>query len=89
MPGATETPDVVEGIQATLLGVTTAARADYYRVFMKIHGAEGDYTPLGSPSDPDFTLESLPVNSMIDIVVTAVNNVGESPVSQVVTVTTH
>ena len=96
MPGATETPDIVEGLKATLLGATTAAlkwsasaRADYYRVFMKIHGAEGDYTPLGSPSDLDFTLENLPANSMIDIVVTAVNNGGESPVSQVVTVVTQ
>ena len=60
-----------------------------YRVWIKIHDAEVDYTAIGSPSDLDFTLENLPANSTVDIVVSAVNNGGESAVSDVITVTTH
>jgi hypothetical protein len=95
-PGADETPDKVEGLKVTLIGPTAAAtkweasaRASYYRVWMKVHGAEGDYVAVGSPADLDFTIEDLPANSTIDIIVTAVNNGGESPVSEVITITTH
>ncbi len=95
-PGADETPEQVTGVKVTLIGPTAAAvkwdaaeRAAYYRVWMKIHGAEGDYAAVGSPADLDFTIENLPANAMIDIVVTAVNNGGESPVSEVITITTH
>jgi len=95
-PGADETPDKVEGLKVTLIGPTAAAtkweasaRASYYRVWMKVHGAEGDYVAVGSPADLDFTIENLPAGSTIDIVVTAVNNGGESPVSDVITITTH
>jgi len=96
MPGADETPDKVEGLKVTLIGPTAAAtkweasaRAQYYRVWMKVHGAEGDYVAVGAPADLDFTIENLPANSTIDIIVTAVNNGGESPVSDVITITTH
>ncbi len=96
MPGADETPEQVTGVKVTLIGPTAAAvkweaaiRAEHYRVWMKIHGAEGDYTAVGSPADLDFTIENLPENSIVDIVVTAVNNGGESPVSDVITITTH
>ncbi len=95
-PGALETPDIVEHLQAVLIGPNAvalkwdpSARAEYYRVFTKIHGAEGDYTAVGSPADLDFTIENLPANATIDIVVTAVNNGGESAVSEVVTITTN
>ena len=96
IPGADETPEQVTGVKVTLIGPTAAAvkweaaqRASYYRVWMKLHGTEGDYTPAGSPADLDFTIENLPANSQIDIVVTAVNNGGESPVSEVITITTN
>ena len=96
MPGAPETPDAPTNVSAVLVGPTAAAikwdaapRAEYYRVWMKIHSAEGDYTAMGSPADLDFTLENLPANSTIDIVVSAVNNGGESAVSEVITVVTH
>jgi len=96
MPGAEATPDAPEGVKVTLIGPTAAAlkwnaaaRAQYYRVWMKVHGVEGDYLAVGSPADLDFTIENLPANSTIDIVVTALNDGGESPVSEVVTVTTH
>ncbi len=96
MPGADETPEQVTGVKVTLIGPTAAAvkweaaqRASYYRVWMKVHGAEGDYTAVGSPADLDFTIENLPANSSVDIYVTAVNNGGESPVSDVITIATQ
>ena len=96
IPGAQATPDVPENLLAILIGPTAAAlkwdasaRADYYRVWKKVHGTNDDYVAAGSPADLDFTLENLPAGSTIDIVVTAVNSGGESAVSQVVTVTTH
>ncbi len=96
LPGADATPELVTGVKVTLIGPTAAAvkweaaeRASYYRVWTKIHGSEGDYVAMGSPADLDFTIENLPANSTIDIVVTAVNNGGESPVSEVITITTH
>jgi hypothetical protein len=95
-PGAEETPEVPENLIATLIGPTVSAvkwnasaRAGHYRVWMKIHGADGDYVAVGSPEDLDFTIENLPANSTIDIVVSAVNAGGESAFSNVVTVTTH
>ena len=96
IPGADETPDQVVGVKVTLIGPTAAAvkweaspRAEYYRVWTKIHGTNGDYVAVGSPADLDFTIENLPANATIDIVITAVNNGGESPVSELITVTTH
>jgi len=96
MPGADETPDQVTGVKVTLIGPTAAAvkweasaRAQYYRVYKKVHGAEGDYVLVGSPGDLDFTIENLPPNATIDIIVRAVNSGGESPVSEVISITTH
>jgi len=96
VPGADETPEQVTGVKVTLIGPTAAAvkweaaiRASYYRVWIKVHGIEGGYAAVGSPADLDFTIENLPANATIDIVVTAVNNGGESPVSDVITITTH
>jgi hypothetical protein len=96
VPDAPATPDVVEGLKATLIGPTAvalkweaAARANYYRVFKKIHGSEDAYEAVGSPADLDFTIENLPPNTVIDIVVTALNAGGESQYSQLVTINTH
>ena len=95
-PGAVAIPDVPENLSAVLVGPTAAAlkwdasaRADYYRVWKKVHGSADDYVVVGSPADLDFTLENLPANSTIEIVVTAVNGGGETQYSQVVLVTTQ
>ena len=95
-PGADETPDVPTGLSAVLVGPTAAAtkwdasaRAGYYRVWMKIHGSDAQPTPMGSPADLDFTLENLPANATVDIAVSAVNNGGESALSEFISVTTH
>ena len=96
MPGAQETPDVPEGLSVVLVGPTAAAckwgasaRAEYYRVWMKLHGSTEEPTAVGSPADLDFTLENLPANAQVDISVSAVNDGGESALSEAITVTTH
>jgi len=96
LPGAQQTPDVPTNIMAVLIGPTAAAmkwgataRADYFRVWMKIHGSDADYVAVGSPADLDFTLENLPANSTIDVALSAVNNGGESQLSEAITITTH
>ena len=96
MPDAIETPDQVEHLKATLIGPTAAAlkwdaaaRADYYRVFKKVHGPDEDYVIVGSPADLDFTLEDLPVGATIDVIVIAVNEGGEGAQSEKVTIVTH
>ncbi len=94
-PGASATPEIPGKVSAILVGPSAAsvkwsstARAEYYRVWMRIIGLQETYSVVGSPGDLDFTLEGLPANSTIDIVVTAVNNGGESAFSEVVRVIT-
>ena len=94
-PGAKETPDVPTDVIAVLIGSNAvaikwnrAARAEYYRVWMKINGVDDEFIAKGSPSDLDFAIEGLPSNSTIQIAVSAVNNGGESGKSTVVTVQT-
>ena len=95
-PGALETPDEVENVLATLIGPTAAAlkwgptpRAQYYHVFKKVVGVDTEFILVGSPADLDFTLEGLPANSTVEIYVTAVNNGGESAISETITLVTH
>lgn len=95
MPGAEETPEIVQGLLFTLIGPGIAnlkwdasARADYYRVFKKVVGVDSEYMAVGSPSDVDFTIENLPANMTIEVVVAAVNSGGESPVSEKITIVT-
>lgn len=94
-PGAKAIADVPVNVSAILIGPTAAsvkwdpsARADYYRVFKKVIGTDTDYIAVGSPADLDFTIESLPANATIEIVVTAVNSGGESQFSEKITITT-
>ncbi|MDB6024192.1 MAG: hypothetical protein JWM68_415 [Verrucomicrobiales bacterium] len=96
MPGADETPDGVEGLKAMLIGPTAAAlkweaapRAEYYRVWIRVLGVDAEYRAVGSPADIDFTIENLPTNATIDIVVSAVNNGGEGARSEAVRIVTH
>lgn len=95
-PGATETPDVVTGVLAALIGPGSAAvkwnasaRAEYYRVWKRVNGTDTELIAVGSPADLDFTLEGLPPASTIEIAVSAVNNGGESALSAIITITTH
>ncbi len=95
LPGAQETPDIVENVEAILIGPNAAAlkwdntaRAEYYHVFKRVQGIDEDYILVGSPADLDFTLENLPSGKQIDIIVAAVNNGGEGERSVAVTIIT-
>ena len=95
-PGADETPDLVTGVMALLIGPTAAAvkweasvRASYYRVYIRVLGVDGDYRAVGSPADLDFTIENLPANATVDIIVTAVNNGGEGARPEPIRIVTH
>ncbi|MBA4148579.1 MAG: hypothetical protein H0X66_10735 [Verrucomicrobia bacterium] len=84
-PGARATPDMPLNLLAVLIGTNAismkwdpAARAEYYRVYKKVIGVDADFVSVGSPADLDFTIEGLPGNSQVEVVVSAVNNGGES-----------
>ena len=95
-PGAKQIPGVPENVIVTLLGGGRAvvswkasARAEHYRLWMKVNGVDQEMQSAGSTAGVDFTIEGLPANAAIEIAVSAVNNGGESAKSAVVTVTTH
>ena len=96
MPGAQATPDAPLNVVATLISPTAAAvnwaaapRAGHYRVWKKVNGVEQELVAVGSPTDPNFTIEGLPANSTIEIAVSAVNSGGESQLSATLTINTH
>ncbi len=93
LPGAQESPDAPQGLQAMLIGPTAVAlrwdatpRAEYYRVFKKVTGLDEQFVAVGSPADLDFTIEGLPAGATVEIQITAVNNGGESARTEAVTV---
>lgn len=95
LPGAQERPEVVEGLQFTLINPTSAnldwevpARAGRYHVYQRIQGVDADYVLIGSPEDPNFMLENLPANKSIDIAITALNEGGEGTRSEAITIVT-
>ena len=94
-PGQKVTPEIPTNIIAMLVGPTAAAvkwdkskRAEYYRVWKKVIGSDQEFVTVGSPADLDFALDGLPNGSTVKIAVTAVNNGGESALSEVVTLVT-
>ncbi|MDB6026033.1 MAG: hypothetical protein JWM68_2256, partial [Verrucomicrobiales bacterium] len=96
LPGADATPDVPENLSVILIGPNAAAmkwgasaRAGYYRVWRRVIGVDAEPVAVGSPADLDFTLENLPAASTVEIYISAVNNGGESQLSEKVTLVTH
>lgn len=94
-PGLKATPAVPELLSAILFGTnaisvkwSAAARASHYRVWKKVIGADDEYVHVGSPADLDFTIEGLPSNSLVEVVVSAMNNGGESQFSTKIVVQT-
>ncbi len=92
-PGRKARPDRPEKISVTIMGPNAisvkwrrSARAEYYRVWAKINGVNQDMIVVGSPADLDFTLENVPANAVVEIAITAVNNGGESVLSEVVSI---
>ncbi|MDB6026664.1 MAG: hypothetical protein JWM68_2887 [Verrucomicrobiales bacterium] len=96
MPGADQTPESPANVSAVVIGPGTAAlrwdaaaRAEYYRVWKRVIGVDAEPVAVGSRADIDFNLENLPAASTIEIYVSAVNNGGESQLSEKITITTH
>ncbi|MFN7139724.1 MAG: fibronectin type III domain-containing protein [Limisphaerales bacterium] len=94
-PGAKQRPEAPTNVSAVLIGPNAisvkwdrAARAEYYRVWKRTVGVDDALGVVSSKHDLDIILEGLQPNSLIEIAVTAMNNGGESPKSQVVAVST-
>lgn len=94
-PGALAIPAVPENLAATLVGATvvsvkwdSAARAQYYRIWKKVIGVDADYVATGTATDLNFTMEGLPANSQIEVVLSALNSGGESAWTPAITVQT-
>ncbi|MBA4147176.1 MAG: fibronectin type III domain-containing protein [Verrucomicrobia bacterium] len=88
-PDQPEKPTVVlVDNEAASLQWKRPARAAHYRVWMKVKGVDGEFLPVGSPADLDFTYEKLPPNAEVEFSISAVNPGGESPLSEGVTVRT-
>ena len=94
-PGAKETPEIPEKVVAVVSGNAAALewpdapRARHYRVWRKIVGVDQEMVAIGSPTDSDFTAEDLPGNATIEFAISAVNDGGESRLSEPVTVITQ
>ena len=95
-PGAKLRPNVPAEVTTILVAPNAVAvkwlaapRAEHYRVWKQVNGVDQELIAVGSPTDPNFTLEGLPSNSTILIGISAVNNGGESAVSELVTIVTH
>ncbi|MDB6026989.1 MAG: hypothetical protein JWM68_3212, partial [Verrucomicrobiales bacterium] len=58
-------------------------------VWKRVIGLDAEPVAVGSPADLDFTLENLPAASTVEISISAVNNGGESQLSEKITITTH
>jgi hypothetical protein len=95
-PGQKKTPAVPTGV--TVIAVTAgsylvkwkaSARAEYYRVWKKVVGVDEAPEALGNSNDLDLIVETLPSNATVEVSVSAVNNGGESALSEPVMVTTH
>ncbi len=93
-PGLKAKPEVPENVSAVVLGDNAtalewepSASAKYYRVWEKVDGV--GMVAIGSPTDPNFMLENRPANSLAELAVSAVNDGGESALSEIVTVRTN
>jgi hypothetical protein len=94
-PGQKATPPAPEKVEAIVTeenAITVewpkTPRARYYRVWARVIGVDQELIPVGTPSDPDFALESPPRNVEMEIAVSAVNDGGESTLSKVILVKT-
>lgn len=89
-PGAKQPPEAPEAVSITMIDTETAAlkweptpRADSYRVRARALGADTEPVLIGSPRDPNFTMESLRMGSDIEVLISAANSGGESRMTRV------
>ena len=94
-PGQAVTPPVPAGLIAAFVGPTSvalkwnkAARAERYRIYKKVVGVDNEMGLVETREELDFTIDGLPSGKTIQLAVSAINNGGESQLSQIVTVVT-
>ena len=61
-----------------------AARAEYYRVFLKIAGVDEDFVNVADPKDLEYTLKGLTAGTTIEAYVVPMNDGGAGPASPTV-----
>ncbi|MDB6026048.1 MAG: hypothetical protein JWM68_2271, partial [Verrucomicrobiales bacterium] len=95
MPDSVQRPDQPENVTVTLINNTDAhvtweapARAERYHIFQRIVGIDSEPVNVGASYDPDFVLAALPPQAEIEIAIRALNEGGESGLSEMVTVKT-
>ena len=94
-PGILSIPVVPAGLIAMLVGPTSvalkwnkAARAERYRIYKKVVGVDSEMVWVETREELDFTVDGLPSGKTIQLAITAVNNGGESQLSEAVSVVT-
>lgn len=94
IPGAQAIPSVPINLTAALLNAAAllkwdaAERAERYRIYKKVIGVDADFVLVDSREELDYMLEALPANATIQLAVSAMNNGGESALSEAVTIVT-
>ncbi len=94
-PGLQQVPDRPRKVTVVLQAGGAAAvkwaktpRADYYRLWLKVIGVDEEAIPVGTRTDLDYAIETMPAASQVEVSLSAVNNGGESARSEVVVVVT-
>lgn len=94
-PGVKSVPPVPTGLTATLAGAnalmvkwSAAARAESYRIWLKVVGVHPELMSYALTPHLEFLLSSLPANSQVEIALSAMNDGGESVKSPVLTMVT-
>ncbi len=88
IPGVKQKPTTPAKLAAIVRGNEVAlkwnqsARAEYYRIWKRVVGVDQDMVAVGTAADLNFTLENLPANVTVEVGVSAVNNGGESALSE-------
>ena len=94
-PGVRSTPAVPEAPIVTLVSPTSAAlnwkktaRAERFRVYKKVVGIDPEIVLVETREELDFLMDGLPPGATIQLAITAVNNGGESQLSETVSIAT-
>ena len=64
-------------------------RAGYYQFWKRVVGVDEKLVEVANMTETSFAFTDLPGNSQVEVAIVAVNTGGESPMSQVITITTH
>ena len=95
-PGFISVPAIPLNLTAILVGPSAVAlkwdaaeRAARYRIWKKVVGVDTEMVEVTTREDLDFILEGLPTGKTIELAVSAVNDGGESQLSEVKTVVTE